>query len=86
MQDKMFQEYKQKALSSIGGGNLSKPQVIKNTQYVKKESELEIEKRLKEEEEFKKLESEVKGPPIDIENYTEEEESKHEEKVQKIRE
>jgi hypothetical protein len=25
MQDKMFQEYKQKALNSIGGGNVAKP-------------------------------------------------------------
>jgi len=41
--------------------------------------------RLKEEEDLKKLEDEVKGPPIDIENYTEEEETKHEERLQKIR-
>ena len=41
---------------------------------------------MKEEEELKKLEEDVKGPPIDIENYTEEEESKHEEKLQRIRE
>lgn len=76
-QDQLFQQYKEKALSSIGGGHLSKPQVIKNTQYVKQESEMEMEKRVKEEEAFKKLEDDVKGPPISIENYTEEEESKH---------
>ena len=40
---------------------------------------------MKEEEDLKKLEDEVKGPPIDIENYTEEEETKHEERLQKIR-
>lgn len=61
---------------------MAKPIVIKNTQYVKQESEFEAEKRRKEEEEIKKLEEEVKGPPIDIENYTEEEERKHEQKVQ----
>ena len=46
----------------------------------------ELEQRKKEEEEIKRLEDTVKGPPIDIENYTEEEEKKHEDNVRNLRE
>ena len=69
LQDKQFEQYKQKALSHVGGGGYV---VIKNSEYKHQPVEEEAKSEPPEEEE------QQDETPIDIEKYTEEEEKQRE--------
>jgi len=72
MQDRQFEQYKAKALSQMAGAQVGYG-VIKNTDY---QAPVNDEEEVMSEEE----EKEAELAPIDIENYTEEEEKVRESK------
>ena len=80
-QAKQFDEYKKKALESIGASMV--PGVIKNQAY---EPPIRLYEEEKKSEEDKSEEAdETLRAPIDLDNYTEEQEREYEEKMSRIR-